>query len=256
MTDVTQYGVRRILNCSFHAVTEETVLEWAKGLLNSGQRKYISTVNVAILMMMRKDERLTRFIENSAITVADGQPIIWLSRLLGKPLPNRIAGIDLCEKIAHLSAQNQKTLYLLGATDTVLEKTERQLLADNPSLVIAGKSNGYFDTESVEQRVTDIRNSGADILFVAMGVPRQEYFIQENWDRLGVKLTIALGGSFDVISGKTKRAPKWMQNYGLEWLFRLFQEPRRLAKRYAVTNIQFLSLSLKAIIKRYMNISS
>jgi len=250
MIDLVQHQVQRILNCSFHAVTEQTVIEWSESLLKQDQRKYITTVNVAILMMMRDDERLRDFVENSAITVADGQPIIWLSRFLGTPLPERVAGIDLCEQIARVAADNQKTIYLLGATDSVLAKTERQLIADNPSLIIAGKSNGYFEESETASNVTDIRNSGADILFVAMGVPRQEYFIQENWDVLGVKLAIAVGGSFDVISGVTKRAPKWMQNYGLEWLFRLLQEPRRLAKRYALTNTQFLILSLKALFKK------
>jgi N-acetylglucosaminyldiphosphoundecaprenol N-acetyl-beta-D-mannosaminyltransferase len=98
--------------------------------------------------------------------------------------------------------------------------------------------------------VRGIQDSGADILFVAMGVPRQEKFLQDNWDELGVKLAIPVGGSFDIISGHKKRAPHWMQNYGLEWCFRLAQEPRRLAKRYAVTNSKFMWLSIKALLQR------
>ncbi|WP_017931115.1 WecB/TagA/CpsF family glycosyltransferase [Robiginitomaculum antarcticum] len=248
--DLKKPKTQNILNCSFNAVTEQNVLQWSEGILNSPDTHYIVTVNVAILMMIRSDERLKRFIESSTVTVADGQPIIWLSRLLGNPLPERIPGIDLCQKITKIAADSGKTVYLLGATNAVLNKTERQLLADNPALIIAGKSDGYFDDHETENRVNRIRNSGADILFVAMGVPRQEYFIQENLDKLGVNLTIALGGSFDVISGITKRAPNWMQNYGLEWFFRLLQEPRRLGKRYAITNTQFLVLSIKAFFKK------
>ena len=250
MTKNHQFQSQRILDCDFHAVTQNDVLNWSKGILVKPDNHYITTVNVAILMMMRSDHQLRDFIKQSALTVADGQPIIWLSKLLGKPLPKRIAGIDLCQRLAEIAAQDGKSIYLLGATDTVLAKAEQKLLLDNPSLIIAGRSNGYFEASEAETRAHLIKKSGAEILFVAMGVPRQEYFIAENLRRCGVKLCIALGGSFDVISGTTKRAPKWMQNCGLEWLFRLGQEPRRLAKRYIITNTQFLTLSVRAFFKK------
>jgi len=248
MIAVKQRRSQRILNCDFDPVTEEDVLDWAKELLTSSHRGYISTVNVAILMMMRRDERLRNFMDASTLTVADGQPIIWLSKLLGKPLPERVAGIDLCAKIATLAADNNHSIFLMGATDKILDLTEKQLLKDNPRLRIAGKCNGYFKQSQTDCRVRAVKESGADILFVAMGVPRQEYFVQENWGDLGVKLSIALGGSFDVISGEKQRAPKWMQIYGLEWCFRLLQEPRRLAMRYAITNTEFLRLSAKELL--------
>ncbi len=247
---MTDFQTQNILDCDFHSVSQKDVLQWSKDVLTRPGSQYITTVNVAILMMMRTDHRLREFIEQSAIIVADGQPIIWLSKLLGKPLPERVAGIDLCQHLAKVAVQDGQSVYLLGATDSVLAKTELKLLADNPNLIIAGRSNGYFEASEAEARAHLIKESGADILFVAMGVPRQEYFIAENLGRCGVKLCIALGGSFDVISGTTKRAPRWMQNYGLEWLFRLGQEPRRLAKRYAITNAQFLILSVKSLFKK------
>ena len=247
---MTEFQTQDILDCDFHMVTQHDVLKWAKTILARPSCHYITTVNVAILMMMRSDHQLRDFIKQSALTVADEQPIIWLSKLLGRPLPERIAGVDLCQRLANSAAQDGKSIYLLGATDTALAKAEQKLLLDNPSLVIAGRSNGYFEASEAETRADLIKESEADILFVAMGVPRQEYFIAENLSRCGVKLCIALGGSFDVISGMTKRAPKWMQNCGLEWLFRLGQEPQRLAKRYAITNAQFLTLSVKALFKK------
>jgi len=138
----------------------------------------------------------------------------------------------------------------LGATDEVVKQAKQRLKADNPHLMVVGAQNGYFFGEETKLRVQEIQNSGADILLVAMGVPRQEKFLQDNWEQLGVKLAIPVGGSFDVISGYKKRAPKWMQNIGLEWCFRLLQEPRRLAKRYAITNSKFIWLSIKALLRR------
>ena len=245
-----QYSPKTILNCPFHPVREADVLQWSKELLNSSQRGYLTTVNVAILMMMRTDKKLHGFIQKSTMIVADGQPIIWLSKLLGKPLPGRVAGVDLCQSLARMAAQNGKTIFLLGASNEVVKQARQHLKTDNPDLMIVGAKNGYFSGKETELRVQEIKNSGADILFVAMGVPRQEQFLQDNWDQLGVKLAIPVGGSFDVIAGYKKRAPKWMQNFGLEWSFRLLQEPRRLAKRYAITNSKFIWLSIKALLRR------
>jgi len=250
MKPLNQHNPRVILNCSFHSVTEEDVLQWAKDLLGCSQRGYLTTVNVAMLMMMRTDKNLRNFIENSAMTVADGQPIIWLSKLLGRPLPKRIAGVDLCNSLARLATKNNKSLYLLGASDDIVGRVQKRLKRDNPDLIIAGISNGYFSKNQTPNIVQEIKDSGADILYVGMGVPRQEKFIQDNWEHLGVKLAIPVGGSFDVIAGYKRRAPKWMQNFGLEWCFRLLQEPRRLAKRYAVTNTKFIWLSVRAILQR------
>jgi len=236
-----------ILNCGFHAVTQSDVLQWYAAGLNASRARYVTTVNVAILMMMRKNNRLKLFVDESDLTVADGLPIIWLSKLIRKPLPERVTGIDLCHNLCALAAENGHSVYLLGASQKVLNKTKQQLLKESPRLIIAGTSHGYFHEEEAPKQIDKINQSGADLLFVAMGVPRQEYFLQDNLDKLNIKLAIAIGGSFDVIAGFKKRAPLWMQKAGLEWLFRMLQEPRRLAKRYIVTNVQFLGLSCKAL---------
>ena len=248
MTKHTAYNKKTILNCDFHAVTETDVMEWYLAGLSASRARYITTVNVAILMMMRKNKRLQNFVDDSDLTVADGLPIIWLSKLLRRNLPERVTGIDLCDQLSALAAQSGQSVYLLGASQKVLNKTRQQLLADHPNLTIAGTSHGYFRKNETAMQVDKINKSGADILFVAMGVPRQEYFLQENLDKLNIKLAIAVGGSFEVIAGFKKRAPLWMQEMGLEWLYRLLQEPRRLAKRYIVTNAQFLGLSCKALL--------
>jgi N-acetylglucosaminyldiphosphoundecaprenol N-acetyl-beta-D-mannosaminyltransferase len=232
----------RILNGSFDPVTLKGTTEWAHRFVRSGQRGYICTVNVAILMMMRSDPWLRRFIERASLVVADGEPLVWVSRLQGTPLPERVTGIDLVDELCALAVRQDFGVYFLGAEREVIEAVAARLAERHPGLTISGFADGYFDAEEAERRAAAIRESGAKILIVGMGVPRQERFIEDHWDELGVGLAIPVGGSFDVIAGAARRAPRWLQRIGMEWSFRLAQEPRRLWKRYLVTNTQFLSL--------------
>lgn len=237
-----------LLGCNFDEVTQEGAVKWSEDwLANSETSGYITTVNVAILMMMRSDKTLTKFIENSALVVADGLPLIWLSKLLGRPLPERVAGIDLMQDMVRNAAETGKSVYLMGAKPGTVKKVAERFKTENPDLILAGVDDGYYTKEQEAERVKNIRDSGADLLVVAMGVPRQENFLNDNWDDLGVKLAIPVGGSFDVIAGETKRAPVWMQKTGMEWFYRMCQEPRRLFKRYLVTNTQFIGLGLMSI---------
>ncbi|GAB1539432.1 exopolysaccharide biosynthesis glycosyltransferase VpsK [Scytonema sp. NUACC21] len=238
-----------ILNSSFDPVTTQETVDWAIRSIQQGKRGYICTVNVAILMMMRNNERLAKFVNKAALIVADGQPIIWASRLFATPLPHRVAGIDLIDELAAVSEQLGLHIYLLGATMEVITAAVSKLQSKYPRLNISF-DNGYFTPQQAAERAEAICQSGADILFVGMGVPRQEYFLEEHWANLGVKLAIGIGGSFDVIAGRKKRAPLWVQEVGLEWLYRLLQEPRRLWKRYLFTNLQFLYRLLRALVTK------
>ncbi|MGB7442222.1 MAG: WecB/TagA/CpsF family glycosyltransferase [Coleofasciculaceae cyanobacterium] len=230
----------RVLNGIFDHVTIQETTDWATQWIKSGYRGYICTVNVAILMMMRSNRRLQTFVDRAALVVADGKPIVWSSQWLSSGLPERVTGIDLIDTLAERAEQEKFGIYLLGANREVIEKTAENLKKKHPQLAICGINDGYFSAEQVAERVRLIRQSGAQILLVGMGVPKQEYFLEENWSELGVNLAIGVGGSFEVIAGKKLRAPQWVQETGLEWLYRLLQEPRRLWKRYLVTNLQFI----------------
>lgn len=232
-----------ILNCRFDAVDEAGAANWAREILRSGRRGTISTVNVAILMMMRSDARLKRYIDDSGLIVADGQPLIWLSKLIGKPLPERVAGVELVHELVNVASEEKSGIYLMGAKQDIVEDVARKLTEQSPDAQIVGIQDGYFTQDESAARAQAIRESGAKLLIVAMGVPRQEQFLQDHWEDLNVQLAIGVGGSFDVIAGRTKRAPQWMQTVGLEWFFRMSQEPKRLAKRYFITNTQFIWLS-------------
>jgi len=237
-----------VLNGGFDALTLPEVVDWAIAWVRDGRRGYLCTVNVAILMMMRRDPRLQRIVDRAALVVADGRPIVWSSRLANERLPDRVAGIDLIDALAGRAAREGFGLYLLGARRPVVEGAARRLLAAHPGLSIRGVADGYFGSADALERARAIRRSGAQLLLIGMGVPRQEFFLEEQWDELGVNLAIGVGGSFEVLAGARRRAPRWWQQVGLEWLWRLGQEPRRLGPRYLDTNCRFIGHVVREIV--------
>lgn len=238
-----------ILNGRFDPLTLDGTVEAIMELMRQGRRGWVCTVNVAILMMMRADPRLQEFIDRAAIVVADGQPLVWLAPLLDRRLPERVTGVDLVDVLCERACRQGVGVYLLGATDEVVGRVAERLLDGHPGLCLAF-GNGYFSEAEAIDRVDAIRATNASILLVGMGVPRQERFIEEHWDRLGVSVALGVGGSFDVLAGLRHRAPPWVQRIGMEWLYRLIQEPRRLMRRYLVTNTEFLYLVFRALLGR------
>jgi N-acetylglucosaminyldiphosphoundecaprenol N-acetyl-beta-D-mannosaminyltransferase len=238
-----------ILNCEFAAVTLADAVDWAHDWIQSGQRGYICTVNVAILMMMRSDPRLQRFVDRAALVVVDGQPLVWASHLQRDPLPERVTGVGLVDELSALAAREGFGVYFLGARRAVIEAAAKRLLDRYPGLEVCGIADGYFEATEAPLRAQAIRESGAKILIVGMGVPRQEEFLAGQWDELGIQLAVPVGGSFEVIAGKARRAPIFLQRIGMEWSFRLAQEPRRLWKRYLITNTQFIFHLLRSALR-------
>jgi len=232
----------RILNGRFDRLSADQVIEELIRTIRAGQRGTLCTVNVAILMMMRSNARLQRFVDSARWSVADGQPLIWASRLGPRPLPERVTGIDLIDQLCGRAVPENIGVYLLGASDKIARATADALRTRHPGLDVRGCADGYFGPNEAPARARAVAASGAEILFVAMGVPRQEYFIEEQWEQLGARVVIGVGGSFDVIAGLRKRAPVFIQRAGLEWAYRVAQEPRRLFKRYLITNSQFIGL--------------
>lgn len=237
----------RILNGQFDPLTQLQTVDAVFHQLDAGQRGWLCTVNVAILMMMRADARLQHFVDRAALVVADGQPLVWCAPWLGGALPERVTGLHLVDAICERAARESKRVYLLGATEEVVTKAVLRLRTRFANLHIEF-ADGYFTKDHAPVRADRVRASGAEILFVGMGVPRQEHFLEEQWDRLGVGIAIGVGGSFDVLAGLRRGAPRWVEKIGMEWLFRLIQEPRRLFMRYLITNTQFVWLIICALI--------
>lgn len=228
---------------------DEAVRRCCAAIDERGYLQHMS-INAAKLVAMRDDEELRESVEACDLVTADGQSVVWAARLLGVRLPERVAGIDLMERMLEAANERGYRVYFLGAKPEVLEAAIANLRARLPQLVVAGAQHGYFKDEEVDRVADEIREAEADILFVAMSSPRKEHFLGRLGRDLGAPFTMGVGGSVDVISGLTKRAPVAFQRAGLEWLYRMAQEPRRLGKRYLVKNFQFIGMVATAMLSR------
>lgn len=206
----------------------------------------LTDINAGKIIQINEDPKLRSLVMKSDIIQVDGQAVIWASKVLEKPLKERVAGIDLVENLIELAHRKKYKVFFFGAQEEVVQKTVDKFVSKYSKNILAGYRNGYFKKEEAPQIATEIANSGANLLFVAITSPIQEEFLIENREILEpINFKMGVGGSFDVFSGKSKRAPVWMQNAGLEWFYRFAQEPRRMWKRYLVGNSKFIFLVLK-----------
>jgi N-acetylglucosaminyldiphosphoundecaprenol N-acetyl-beta-D-mannosaminyltransferase len=229
----------KVLGCSIDRLGMEETLARVDDVIASGGYSQHMAINTAKLVSLRDDDRLREIVEGCELVNADGQAVVWASRLLGDPLPERVAGIDLMEELLGLAEQKGYRVYILGAREDVLDQAVARIRERYPALTIAGWRDGYFSREEEPQVCASIRASQPQMVFVAMSTPRKEYFLAERGPELGAEFVMGVGGAVDVIAGLTRRAPISWQRLGLEWLYRLLQEPRRMFRRYAVTNTRF-----------------
>ncbi|MBN23392.1 MAG: glycosyltransferase [Bdellovibrionaceae bacterium] len=221
---------------------EETLLSCEQIIESRSGPKQHMVVNAAKVVKCKNDPWLKKSVIQSDLINIDGQSVVWAARLLGFSVPERVAGIDLMMRLIEKAQDKKWPVYFLGAKSNVLEMMIKSLKRRYPELKIAGFDHGYFNSE--EEIVKNISRSGAKILFVGMPTPKKEIFVEKNLKKLNVPFCMGVGGSFDVIAGIVQRAPVWIQKLGLEWFYRLIQEPRRLFMRYAVTNTIFISYVL------------
>jgi len=200
----------------------------------------ISFLNAGKLLSMEKDDELRQAVENSTLRLADGQSVVTALNLLDRSVPERVAGIDLMMELLGKGCEEHYSFYFLGATDEVFKEAIAKAKKLYPDIEIVGSRNGYFKKDEETKIVEEIKNSSADILFVGIASPLKETFVDRHFKSLGVSVAMGVGGSFDVLSGKTKRAPELWQSFGLEWLYRVKQEPSRMWKRYLFGNLCFL----------------
>jgi N-acetylglucosaminyldiphosphoundecaprenol N-acetyl-beta-D-mannosaminyltransferase len=192
----------------------------------------ITPVNPEFIMATRRDLELREISNRSELTVADGVGLVFAARVLKIAVGERITGVDLTWEIARIASEKGASIFFLGASEGVAQKAAERLEAAYPSLKIAGAYSGTPEQEGIIDRVNA---SGADILLVAFGVPKQEKFISRNRNRLNVKIAMSVGGTFDFIAGVVPRAPAWMRSAGLEWLYRLIKQPQRINRIITAT---------------------
>ena len=239
-----------VLGCELDRLGFDEVVARCEEVIDGHDFAQHMAINAAKLVEMHRDIRLLEIVQACELVTADGQAVVWASRLLGDPLPERVAGIDLMEALFERSEAKGYRVYVLGAEQAVLERAMARARMRWPRLELAGYQHGYFDAADDVRVARDIREAKPDVLFVAMSSPRKEYFLGEHGRGVGASLVMGVGGSIDVMAGVTRRAPRLMQRLGLEWLFRLAQEPRRLLRRYAVTNAGFVALVFSAVWRR------
>ncbi|MBE8470391.1 WecB/TagA/CpsF family glycosyltransferase [Streptomyces justiciae] len=238
-------GRQTLFGVELDPLTMDQTVERCLEAVRDGRQLEIGVVNAAKLVNMRRDERLATAVSGCDLVLADGQAVVWAGRVLKAPLPERVAGIDLFLRLLAEAETAGMSVYFLGAKEEVLEEMVRRVAARFPGLKVAGRRNGYFD-DSEQAAIADaIAESGAQMLFLGMTSPKKEIFTAAYGERTGARVVHGVGGSFDILAGITKRAPAAWQRWGLEWLYRVLQEPRRLGRRYLTTNAAFLLMTAR-----------
>ena len=239
-----------ILGCRVDNLTlEETVARVGELIALRGIARQVS-VNVDKVVQASNDPEMRAFIARCELSNADGMPVVWASRLLGAPLKERVAGIDLFEALMERAATTGWRIYLLGAREAVVQEVRASYEKRFPGLHVVGHRNGYWSADEEAEVAQRIYEAAPDILFVALGSPAKERFLARWQETIGVPFAMGVGGSFDVAAGLTRRAPRWMQRSGLEWFHRFLQEPRRMFGRYFVRDLAFFRLLLPEVCRK------
>lgn len=239
-----------MMGCQIDNFSMEETLQTIEDFIKSGLPHQHVVVNVDKLVKASRDEELRRIINDCALINVDGMPVVWASRLLGKPLKERVAGVDLFEALMLRAAEKGWRVYLLGAKEEVVSKAKQVYEQKYPELTIAGYRNGYWRQEEEADVVKQIKAAQADLLFVAISSPKKEHFLGQYQAEMRIPFAMGVGGTLDVATGNIKRAPMWMRKSGLEWFYRFLQEPRRMFKRYFIDDMAFFVLLAKEFIAK------
>lgn len=239
----------KFMNTDIDNLTMAETLNEIDKLIQKKNCSYVVTPNVDHIVRLEKDEELQKVYKNASLILTDGKPLIWISKWYKTPIKEKISGSDLFPRVCQLAANKNYTMYLLGAAEGVADTAARNLMKKYPGLNIVGTYSPPFGFEKNEQEMnkikTQIQDVHPDILIVGLGCPKQEKFMYYHCKELDVPISFGLGASIDFEAGNIKRAPKWMSNHGLEWLYRFSKEPKRLFKRYFVDDLKIISVARK-----------
>lgn len=239
----------KFMNTCIDNLTMSETLNEIDKLIQKKICSYVVTPNVDQIVRLEKDEELQKVYKNASLILTDGKPLIWISKWYKTPIKEKISGSDLFPKVCELAANKNYTMYLLGAAEGVADTAAKNLMKKYPGLNVVGTYSPPFGFEKNEQEMikikTQIQEVHPDILIVGLGCPKQEKFMYYHCKELGVPISFGLGASIDFEAGNIKRAPKWMSNHGLEWLYRFSKEPKRLFKRYFVDDLKIIQVARK-----------
>lgn len=239
----------RLLNTQVNNISMQETVQAVEKLIGEKRSAYIVAVNVDVLIKIEKDPVLKEIAEKADLTLADGKPLIWISRMQGLPIREKISGSDLVPELCRMAAEKGYTVFILGGKDGVAERAKQRLEQEYPAIRISGvyaPPLGFeTDPRELEAVNTRISQAAPDLLIVCLGCPKQEKFIWENRERYHSAVSVCAGATVDFLAGDVRRAPQWMSRHGLEWLYRFLQEPKRLFRRYFIDDPKVLKLIVK-----------
>jgi len=231
----------------------ERCVQWCAGPRTSHT---VITANAAVLCMMRRDSELREACQAGDLILADGMSVVWALRAASTPVPERVAGVDLMSLLLDAGASRGLRVFFLGGREEVVRPLADSCATKYPGLVVAGCRNGYFPAAEHSDVVEQVRETRPDMLFVGMPSPFNQVFLERHRARLEVPVLMGVGGSFDVLAGFVARAPLWLRTLGLEWSWRLLMQPRKMWKRYLITNAEFLWMAGREALARRWEASS
>jgi len=246
----------KLLGLAFDTVTMTEAVARCLAMCHTERSSHlVVTANASHLCMMRHDPELAQVCQAGELVVADGMSVVWALRASGQPAPERVAGVELMAHLLVAAGKHRLRVYFLGARREVVSTLAELCQAHYPGIEIAGFRDGYFGPEDHLDIVEEIHASGAHMLFVGMPTPFKEIWCERHRDRLNVPVIMGVGGSFDVLAGFIKRAPRVIQSLGLEWFWRFLMEPRKLWKRYLITNSEFIWFAGREILARRLGVA-
>ena len=244
----------RMFGISVASITLSEASEVFSEMARKKETRVIFTANAEHIALLTSNREFQKAYNEADFVLADGMPLVWFSRFIGERLPERVTGSDLLPELCRMAEKKSLKVFFLGGTEDVTPKAIENLLKRFPRLNVAGSATPLIDIEGNEKTHSDLLNtinqSDADIIFIGFGAPKQEIWIARNRNLLKTGIVLTVGGTYDFLAGKTVRAPLWMQKTGLEWLWRLLHEPKRLWRRYLIGNARFSQLALKEWKKR------
>lgn len=235
----------KIMNTYVNAIDIQQTIDYVEKIIEERKPTQHVVINASKINLMESDSMLAKIVNSCPLINADGASVVWAAKRLGIPLKERVTGCDLFQKLVAVSAEKGYKIFLFGAKEEVVTKVKAIYEKQYPGIQIVGYRNGYFTEADEPQIVKQMRDSGADMMFVAFSSPKKEYWVNKYLEEINIPFVMGVGGSFDIVAGVTKRAPEWFQEHGMEWFYRFIQEPRRMWKRYIIGNAKFVALTYK-----------
>ena len=238
-----------LLNTFINNVTMSETVEAIEQMIAADKKSYVVAINVDVVMKIEADPYLKKIVDDADMVLVDGKPLVWISKLHGRPLKEKISGSDLVPLLCEISAKKGYSIFIIGGKDGIAAQARQRLEQKLPGIRIAGTYAPPFGFENDQEELDKINRmiseAHPDLLIACFGCPKQEKWIYENIEKYDAKVSVCAGATVDFLAGNVKRAPKWMSEHGLEWFYRFVQEPRRMFRRYFVDDMKIIGLIKK-----------